>query len=73
MSVYKSIRKQTAEEGYSVSDTVFGDLVGYARRKAEIAGQGEAYIPMLLPDVIREWCIRNAINAFSTEAMKIKG
>lgn len=73
MSAYESIRKRVAEDGYSVSDTVFGDLVGYARRKAEIAGQGEAYISVLLPDVIREWCIRNAINAFSTEAMKIKG
>lgn len=73
MSAYKNIRKKAAEDGYSVSDAVFGDLITYAKRKAEIAGQGETYIPILLPDVIKEWCIRNAINAFSTEAMRIKG
>ena len=61
---YQDIRKRLAEEeGLHLTDDEFEYAVWYARRKAEVAGKDESYLPYLLPDVIREMFIRAAINA----------
>lgn len=45
-----------------MSDEEWDEQLAYARRKAKCAGKDESYIPYLLPDVIREFFIRAAIN-----------
>lgn len=67
---YQDIRKDLEADGYSLEDEQFSKLLEYARRKARVAGKNEKYIPFLLPDVIREWFVRNAINAFSMAVME---
>ena len=53
-------------------DRKFTELVQYAERKAAVAGKDESYIPYLLPDVIKEYFIRNAINEVSTGMMEFE-
>lgn len=69
---YQDIRKDMEADGYPLEDEQFSDLVEYARRKARGAGKDETYIPLLLPDVIREWFVRNAVNTLSMAAMEVE-
>lgn len=59
---YQEIRERAEADGYKVTDEEYSNLVTYARRKAVSAGKGEDYMPYLLPDVIKEYFIRSAIN-----------
>ena len=40
--------------GRELSEDEFKDALSYAIRKAELQGNGLDYVPLLLPDVIRE-------------------
>ena len=66
--LYEGIRKDAEEQGYSMTDEKFTELVRYAERKAAVAGKDESYIP----DVIKEYFIRNAINEVSTGMMEFE-
>ena len=70
--LYEDIRKDAEKQGYSMTDRKFTELVQYAERKAAVAGKDESYIPYLLPDVIKEYFIRNAINEVSTGMMEFE-
>ena len=67
-----ALRKDAEKQGYSMTDRKFTELVQYAERKAAVAGKDESYIPYLLPDVIKEYFIRNAINEVSTGMMEFE-
>lgn len=69
MCSYTEIREEMEKAGYALEDSEFEKVVAYARRKAEVSGKDESYMPYLLPDVIREWITRQAINAVSIAAM----
>ena len=69
MRSYTTIREEMENAGYVLEDSEFEKVVAYARRKAEVSGKDESYMPYLLPDVIREWITRQAINAVSIAAM----
>lgn len=69
---YQEIRAEAEDAGYDITDGLFDELLEYARRKAETAGKGESYIPYLLPDVIREYFIRGAINRITFAAMEFE-
>lgn len=69
MRSYTKIRTDMEEAGYVLEDSEFEKVVAYARRKAEVSGKDESYMPYLLPDVIREWVTRQAINAVTIAAM----
>lgn len=68
---YQDVRERMEANGYKVGDDEFSKILSYARRKAEASGKGEAYLPFLLPDVIREWLIRQAVNRYSIAMMDI--
>lgn len=68
---YQDVRERMEEDGYKVGDDEFSQILSYARRKAEASGKGESYLPFLLPDVIREWLIRQAVNQYSIAMMEI--
>lgn len=70
--LYEDIRKDAEKQGYSMTDRKFTELVQYAERKAAVAGKDESYIPYLLPDVIKEYFIRNAINEVSNGMMEFE-
>lgn len=70
--LYEDIRKDAEKQGYSMTDKKFAELVQYAERKAAVAGKDESYIPYLLPDVIKECFIRNAINEVATGLMEFE-
>ncbi len=59
---YPEIKEKLEEQGYEFPDGLYEWLLAYARRKAEVAGKGESYIPYLLPDVVREYFFREYIN-----------
>ena len=59
---YESVKKQLEKDGYKISNVEFSCLVEYARRKAKIVGKGETYIPILLPDMAKEYFYRMAVN-----------
>ena len=71
MQEYEEIRKECEKEGCKVDDKEFGDLLSYARRKANVLGKGESYISYLLPDVMREYIFRNTVNAISMAIMNV--
>lgn len=68
---YQDVRERMEADGYKVGDDEFSQILSYARRKAETSGKGESYLPFLLPDVIREWLIRQAVNRYSIAMMDI--
>ena len=67
----EEIRKQFEKEGCCLTNEEYRNLVKYARRKMSLAGKDESYLPYLLTDVIKEFFIRNAVNAFSVEMMEV--
>ena len=69
MPKYESIRAELEDQGYPLTDELYDELLTYARRKAEVAGKDEGYIPYLLPDVIKEYFFRLMINARSLAMM----
>lgn len=68
---YQGIREEMEADGYRVGDDEFSEIVSYAKRKAEVSGKDESYLPLLLPDVIREWIIRQTINQYSIAMMEV--
>lgn len=68
---YQKIRENAETAGYKVADDEFQKIVSYAKRKAETAGKDESYLLLLLPDVIREWVVRQTMNRYSTAMMEI--
>lgn len=62
---YADIRATLEDEGYRLADGEYMELVAYARRKAACSGKDESYIPLLLPDVIKEHFFRITFNAIS--------
>lgn len=70
MQYYREIRESMEEEGYKLQDRKYENLLKYARRKAKTAGKDESYLPMLLPDVIKEYFFRAHINLAGLMAME---
>ena len=68
---YQGIRARMEADGYKVGDDEFVQILPYAKRKAEVSGKGESYLPFLLPDMIREWLIRQTVNGYSIAMMEI--
>ena len=62
MQDYREIRESMEKEGYKLQDGEYENLLEYARRKAKVAGKDESYLPLLLPDVIKEYFFRAYIN-----------
>lgn len=62
MQKYESVKKQLEKDGYKISSAEFSCLVEYARKKTKIVGKGEIYVPILLPDVIKEYFFRMGAN-----------
>lgn len=70
MQDYREIRESMEKEGYKLQDGEYENLLEYARRKAKSAGKDESYLPLLLPDVIKEYFFRAYINLAGMMAME---
>ena len=70
MQDYREIRESMEKEGYRLQDGEYENLLEYARRKAKSAGKDESYLPLLLPDVIKEYFFRAYINLAGLMAME---
>ena len=68
MQEYESVKQQLEKDGYKISNAEFSYLVEYAKRKAKIAGKDESYIPILFPDMVKEYFFRMGV---SLETMKV--
>lgn len=62
MQEYGDVKIELEKEGYVISDSEFDCIVEYARRKAEASGKSESYLPVLIPDVVKEYFFRAAFN-----------
>lgn len=62
MQEYEEIRRNLEKKGYRVADSQFYKIVALAKRKAIISGKGEKYIELLLPDVVKDYFFREAVN-----------
>ena len=62
MQEYESVKQQLEKDGYKISNAEFSCLVEYARRKTKIAGKGESYIQILLPDIVKGYFFRVGAN-----------
>lgn len=60
--IYSHVRKQFENDGIILSDDEFSYILNYTKRKAKVNGKQEDYIPLLLPDVMREFIISKYIN-----------
>lgn len=70
MQKYGDIRNKLEKEGYKLPDDEFRNLLQYARRKAERAWKDESYLPLLLPDVIKDYFFGTTVNAISISMME---
>lgn len=70
MPGYEDIKQELEKDGYILSNAEFQSLLEYARRKAEVAGKDESYLPLLLPDVIKEYFFRAYITETSLLMME---
>lgn len=62
MQEYESVKQQLEKDGYKISNAEFSCLVECAKRKVKIAGKDERYIPILLPDMVKEYFFRMGVN-----------
>lgn len=51
---YVEILKEMGLTEENLPENEYEDALKYARRKAKLTGHDEGYIPLLLPDVIKE-------------------
>lgn len=60
-----NIVEQCRTEGYRISDAEIDEIIQHCIRKMEVAGieDKEMYLPMLFEDELKQYLIRNAINA----------
>lgn len=70
--LFEEIRRDAEDDGYHLTDEEFEKLVRYAKRKALVSGKNEAYVPYLLPDVIKEYFGRRAINTLTFADMRFE-
>lgn len=59
---YESVKQQLEKDGYKISNAEFSCLIEYAKRKVKIAEKDESYIPILLPDMVKEYFFRMGVN-----------
>ena len=62
---FEEIRSALETAGYRLDDAQYQEAVAYTYRKAAASGKDESYVPLLLPDVIRELVVRHTINTIS--------
>lgn len=62
MKDYREVRENMEKEGYRLQEDEYEKILEYTKRKAKRAGKDENYLPLLLPDVIREYFFRAYIN-----------
>lgn len=62
MQEYESVKQQLEKDGYKISNAEFSCLIEYAKRKVKIAEKDESYIPILLPDMVKEYFFRMGVN-----------
>lgn len=63
---YLEILKKMGLSGEQLTEDEYEKALKYARRKAELNGKDEDYIPLLLPDVIKE----RLFSRFTVELMR---
>lgn len=62
MQNYESIKQQLEKDGYKISNAEFSCLLEYAKKKAAVTGKNEDYLQYLLPDIVKEYFFRMAVN-----------
>lgn len=65
--------RDRAEEvaGTRLTESEFKEVLAYTRHKAQVNGEGEDYVPLLLFDEIKNYVFRERINRISHEFMQI--
>lgn len=60
-----NIVEQCRTEGHRISDAEIDEIIQHCIRKMEVAGieDKEMYLPMLFEDELKQYLIRDAINA----------
>lgn len=61
----KKIVSEFRKSAYDISDEEVTDVLRLCRRKMEITGQQEDYLKLLLPDELKNYCFRMAVNMIS--------
>lgn len=62
---YDQVREEMRKEGLEITRQEYEDGLNLAVRKAACAGKDSSYIPLLLPDVIRQIKFSNIVNAMA--------
>lgn len=69
----EKIMSEFRKSAYDISDEEVTDVLRLCRRKIEIAGQQEDYLKLLLPDELKNYCFRMAVNMTSFAGIEGKG
>lgn len=59
------------QDTYNISDEELAEVLNLCRRKMDLTGQSDGYLLLLLPDELKNYCIRLAVNAKTS--LKIMG
>ena len=70
MQEFEDLREELEKDGYILSNGEFESLLEYAKRKAKTAGKDESYLPLLLPDVIKEYFFRTGVTGIGILQME---
>ncbi len=65
------VRKRMEQKEYILTEAEYETLLQYTARKCRLNGKGEAYIPVLLEDEIKDYYFRNTINSISFAVMAL--
>lgn len=61
----EDIVSEFRESTCDISDEEVQDVLKLCKRKIEITDQAEDYMKLLLPDELKNYCFRRAVNAVS--------
>lgn len=62
MTVEEARKSAEAQLGFEIPDEVADEVMAFSKRKCELNGKGESYLPLLYVDELKQYYFRMAIN-----------
>lgn len=62
MTVEKARKAAETQLGFEIPDDVAKEVMVFSKRKCELNGKGESYLPLLYEDELKQYYFRMAIN-----------
>lgn len=68
----KQIVDRFRQEVYSIDDDGVTEVLELCKRKMELSKKPDSYLYLLLPDELRNYCVRLVVNIYGMQAKSVK-